>query len=343
MKIVNPSHLFSKIKQDLFPFSAQISLTNRCNEDCIHCLVPKDHPDELNTQELKSIISELRALNCLEVIFTGGEAMLRSDFFELLDFTKGKGMGFRLLSNGTLINEAKIRQLKELSPLDVQISLYGATAKTHDYTTRLRGSFEMTTNALRLLKTNKISFSVTTIVMRHNFYELAKIKEMAKKEKWKTSFDFIIRPRDDGYKGPIKTRISDEQITKAIHLGPLPYLTKGGNLRKYKKSDLFISNIARNHVFISNEGYVFPNIRLRLNCGNLRKDTLKSIWFNSKRLNSLRQLKLEDFECTKCKLYLNCCWEPGLSLLEHNDLFKKPKELCRFMKHITGQKIQCST
>lgn len=152
MERSNFSSLLSKIKEFPFLHSVQISLTNRCNEDCIHCFVCKKYHYELNTQKLKDIISKLRKLNCMEVIFTGGEAMLRKDFFEILNFTKEKGIGIKIMSNGTLITTTNIKYLRKILPINIQISLYGATSKTHDYTTRLQGSFGMATNALRLLE-----------------------------------------------------------------------------------------------------------------------------------------------------------------------------------------------
>lgn len=66
-----------------------IELTERCNNDCIHCYInqPADDEDikkgELGTHELKKIIDEAAALGCLTVKFTGGEPLLREDFEEI--------------------------------------------------------------------------------------------------------------------------------------------------------------------------------------------------------------------------------------------------------------------
>ena len=340
MKITNPSHLYSKLNRSLSLFSAQIGLTNRCNENCIHCLVCRRPACELTTREVKAIICELRELNCMNVTFTGGEAMLREDFFEILNFTKQKGIGIKFLSNGTLVSETNIKQLKIINPLNIQISLYGATSKTHDYTTRLKGSFDMTANALRLFRENKIKFSVATMVMRHNFHELPRMKEISKKNRWKIMFDFLIRPRDDGYKTPLKTRVTDSQIKQAIKLRLLPFVTKQGNLRHGKKKNLCVSNIGRIHIYVSHEGNVFPNIGSRIGIGNIKNERLGDIWQNSKKLSWLRNLTISGFECSKCSYLLNCCWDPGLALQEHQDFFKRPKESCRFMRHIVAAGIK---
>lgn len=335
MKVVNPPRLVSKIKKNLFLFSAQMRLTNRCNENCIHCLVNKNKNGELNTDRIKDILCQLRKLGCMEITFTGGEVFLRGDFFEIADFTKRKGMGIYIQSNGTLVNEKNLKFLKEIRPLDIQISLYAIDAKIHDFTTRFKGAFERTMRAIRLLKENKIPFSIAAIGMRHNFWQLPLLRDTAKIKKWKINFDFIIRPYESGsLKAPLRHRITDAQIRKAYALDLLPFINKNKKLKLYDKETLCINNIGRTHIFISSEGKVFPDVTIRIKIGNLKKDSLYFIWNNSKKINWLRDLTLSDFECSKCKYLLRCCCEPGLALAEHNDLFKRPKELCRFIKHI---------
>ncbi len=262
--------------------------------------------------------------------------MLREDFFEILNFTKRKGIGIKIISNGTLINESNIRRLKEIAPLNIQISLYGATARIHDFTTRLKGSFEKTMHAIELLKANKLSFAITTMVLNHNFNELSLMKDMAKKRKWEILFDFIIRPMDSGSKKPLKHRVTDNQIKNAYNLNLLPFVNKNRKLKHYNKRDICVGNIGRTHIFISSEGGVFPDITLRTKIGDLRKNSIYDIWYNSKKLNWLRNLNLSDFECSKCKYLLNCSWITGLALAEHHDLFKRPKEYCRFIKYIVS-------
>lgn len=63
--------------------SLDMQLTERCNNNCIHCSInlPRDDAQardkELSTQEIKDILSEAASLGCLSVRFTGGEPLLR--------------------------------------------------------------------------------------------------------------------------------------------------------------------------------------------------------------------------------------------------------------------------
>jgi len=66
-----------------------IELTERCNNNCIHCCINLPADDlmakerELSTSAIKGILKEAASLGCLSVRFTGGEPLLREDFEEL--------------------------------------------------------------------------------------------------------------------------------------------------------------------------------------------------------------------------------------------------------------------
>ena len=66
-----------------------IELTERCNNNCIHCYINLPEGDlnakrrELSTDEIKEILKEAEGLGCLAARFTGGEPFLREDFEEM--------------------------------------------------------------------------------------------------------------------------------------------------------------------------------------------------------------------------------------------------------------------
>ncbi len=323
------------LKEDRKISSAQILLTARCNENCVHCLVNKETAvEELGTLKFKDILNQLSELGCMEVTFTGGEPFLRKDFFEIAFFAREKGMGIKIFTNGTLIDDVNVKMIKKLRPLGMQISLYGADPEIHDNTTMLKGSFEKSMRAVKMLKDNGIPVHISAIVMRHNFDRILALKEAAERDGTEIFTDPIIRPHESGSKEILKYRITDEQVNKAFGtvLAPAKCILKKIKSSETGESGLCVHNIGKSHVYISSTGEVFPDIGLGVKIGDLKRETLCDVWYDSEQLARLRNQKLSDFECSSCEHVYTCRWDQGLSLAEYGDMYKRPEEFCRFTK-----------
>ena len=61
---------------------------------------------------------------------TGGEAMCHKDFFKIAAEVRRLGMALRVYSNGYLLADKKmVRRLKQLNPMEVEISLHGVDGR----------------------------------------------------------------------------------------------------------------------------------------------------------------------------------------------------------------------
>ena len=161
------------------PFSVTFELTQRCNEECIHCYMPKEKVDELTTQEVKNILIDLVKEKCIFISFTGGEIFTRPDLFEIIDFASKQKFVIDLLSNGTLINDEITDFLKTQIIRRVQISLYASKPKIHDRITRREGSFKKTLEAIDLLTKRNIKVEIAFPIMKLNFDERHSVKTLA--------------------------------------------------------------------------------------------------------------------------------------------------------------------
>ncbi len=83
------------------PYRMDLALTYRCNNNCAHCYVerPRNYP-ELDTQSWKKVLSKIWEIGIFHVVFTGGEATLRDDLVELIDYAENVGFVTGLLTNG---------------------------------------------------------------------------------------------------------------------------------------------------------------------------------------------------------------------------------------------------
>ena len=123
----------------------------------MHCLSSsgQPRPGELSTAEAKSVLDELRELQVFYINIGGGEPMIRRDFFELVDYAVGSGIGVKFSTNGAFIDAAKARRLAEMDYLDIQISLDGLDATTND-AVRGQGSYALARRAMDHLAVRRV-------------------------------------------------------------------------------------------------------------------------------------------------------------------------------------------
>jgi len=126
-------------------------VTRRCNLNCQHCLTSCGHSVSggLTTPEALVAIEVMASLGCTNLMITGGEPLVRSDLFALLNSAFNQGMSLGLLTNGFGVDNKLAEQISGYAKI-VGISLDGASEHTHD---ALRGklSFQAACCAIKLL------------------------------------------------------------------------------------------------------------------------------------------------------------------------------------------------
>lgn len=162
------------------PICLTWELTYGCNLRCAHCLSSSGErrEDELTTAEAKRLIDEWAAMQVFYINVGGGEPMSRPDFFELMDYTLGRGIGVKFSTNGTLIDDAAADWICSRDYLDVQISLDGATAESND-PLRGTGSYLRARRAMERLAARGFDFKINAVVTRQNFHEIDALYAMA--------------------------------------------------------------------------------------------------------------------------------------------------------------------
>ena len=91
--------------------------TKTCNLKCRHCYMNSDaqkYEGELTTEEAKRFIDDLAEFNVPVLLFSGGEPLMRKDFFELAEYAAAKGIRPTLSTNGTLITREVAERIKKM-------------------------------------------------------------------------------------------------------------------------------------------------------------------------------------------------------------------------------------
>jgi radical SAM protein with 4Fe4S-binding SPASM domain len=127
------------------------NVTRTCNLRCVHCYsdsYAQKYPNELTNADAKRVIDDLAAFQVPALLFSGGEPLTRPDLFDLMRYAVGKGLRLTLSTNGTLLDEAAARTLKELGATYVGISLDGI-GETNDIFRGKKGAFDGAVRGMR--------------------------------------------------------------------------------------------------------------------------------------------------------------------------------------------------
>ena len=133
---------------------AHWSLTGGCNAKCRHCYMSAPHAawGELSHQKCIDIIDQMADCGIHQVVLTGGEPLIRRDFFELVDRMTEKGIVIScIMSNGLLVNERLLDQL-EARGLKPEFNMSFDGVGCHDWLRNVKGAEKKVLDAFRLCK-----------------------------------------------------------------------------------------------------------------------------------------------------------------------------------------------
>src|ERR1700686_3652014 len=104
------------------PLSVQLDVTYRCNERCIHCYLDHDDHGEMTLLEIKALLDQLAAAGVLFLTLSGGEVMMRPDFFDIVEYARSLQFCVKVKTNAFMVCEQHADRLRELGVNEVQIS-----------------------------------------------------------------------------------------------------------------------------------------------------------------------------------------------------------------------------
>lgn len=327
-----------------------IELTERCNNNCMHCYINLPADDlaakdrELSTGEIKDILSEAAALSCLTVRFTGGEPLLREDFEELYVATRKLGFKVALFTNATLITEHLAELFSRIPPLQkIEITVYGMKKKSYESVTRGPGSFEAARKGINLLLKKKIPFIVKGVFLTYDEDELdafetwaATIPWMHKVPSYSMFFDFHCRRDKEKNRIIRKIRMSAKEGLKFLTRRKDEFIKENKEFCSRfigpSGDKLFSCGSGLIQACIDAYGILQPCIMLRHpnTVYDLKKGSLKDALTNF--FPKLRETKATNPEylarCARCFLKGFCEQCPAKSWMEHGTLDTPVEYFC---------------
>jgi 12,18-didecarboxysiroheme deacetylase len=177
-----PSHLlqFSEDKRPVVVWN----VTRRCNLRCVHCYAharDQRFDNELSTEEGRLLIDDLAAFGVPVLLFSGGEPLIRPDLPELAAYAVQHGMRAVISTNGTLIDGAMARTLKEIGLSYVGISIDGTEA-VNDRFRGVSGAYRKAMEGIRNCREAGIKVGLRFTINRFNAGEIPAIFDLLEAE-----------------------------------------------------------------------------------------------------------------------------------------------------------------
>lgn len=160
------------------------NLIRRCNLTCKHCYsisADIDFKGELNTDEVFTVMDDLKAFGVPVLILSGGEPLLRPDIFDISRRAKDMGFYVGLSSNGTLIDADNIDAIADVGYDYVGVSIDG-NQKTHDLFRRKDGAFVASMAGIRLCRDHDIKVGLRFTMTEDNASELPDMLQLMSDE-----------------------------------------------------------------------------------------------------------------------------------------------------------------
>ena len=265
-----------------------------------------------------------------------------SDFFEVAGHAVKKGLYVSVATNGTLLTKKNVKKIKKIGINYVEISIDGASAKTHDSFRGVSGAFDKAIKGLRNCVEEKLCACIATTAIKNNLKEIPEIIDLAEQigaERF-TYFNFVPTGRGkELYDQDISPEEREELMSyllgriskgsKVTILTTAPQLARlaiqcqeEGNevtmsmahMQTIKVSKRAVSladfiggcGAGRLYCSLSPYGDVHPCVFLPINVGNLKNRKFKEIWLNSKVFNLLRDRSKLKGACSICEFREIC-------------------------------------
>ncbi len=160
------------------------NMTRTCNLRCLHCYAGSDDqvaPDELTTREAMRFIDGLAEFRVPVILFSGGEPLIRKDFFNLAEYAGKLGIRVTLSTNGTLITPEVARDIKKLGISYVGVSLDGIGSNNDRFRGR-KGAFDEALAGIRACRSTGQRVGLRFTINRHNYDQLPEIFKLIEEE-----------------------------------------------------------------------------------------------------------------------------------------------------------------
>jgi AdoMet-dependent heme synthase len=305
------------------PISVHLDITYRCNERCVHCYLEHDDLGEMTGLEIRDLLGQLSEVGVFFLTLSGGEVLMRRDFFEIAEHARRLCFNVKVKTNGAMIREKEARRMVELGVEQVQISVYSHRPEVHDAITKLPGSFKKTVEAIRFLRAQGLKVTLSNVLMTANLADSTGTHALAKELRVHYTLDPTVTPQMAGDISILSLRAPASELDKVFRnqdlVGDVDAFCAPPASPDEGVMDGYPCSAGHTACYISPYGDVFPCVQFPLPSGNVRRQKFIDIWQNSRELKEVRSIRARDLPtCSSCAHVGTCTRCPGLAYMEGN-------------------------
>jgi radical SAM protein with 4Fe4S-binding SPASM domain len=300
------SKVFTKPYFGIFsrPKNLIIHIGNKCNANCIYCYNNNNQTrTELATRDWIKIIDVAAKMGIKSIAFSGGEPFLHTDFYYLLKHAAEKISFISIFTNGSLINDDCIQEIKKLDS-NIQMVIKFDSPLTYGKHTGRPEMFQKMKEGINLCVNQEINVVAFITLTKYNIGYLEEIIESAVEM---GAYPFIERfiPIEDSIINK-DLEIDENDWEKALELSKKLYSRYTDSYEKLNYLNGCDCGCFTDLISITYDGYVLPCpfFPIEENLGNIKEKSLKDLWevYKRKRKNWLKI----PIGCDKCEKKYFC-------------------------------------
>lgn len=169
--------------------SIELAITYNCQAKCHKCYATNLYDSERTTltpSQIQEIINQACKLGLIHVNLTGGEPLLHKDLLEIIKICSKKNIMVSVVTNGMLLTEKRVREMKESGLNTVQLSLDSAEGSIHDSLRGMPGCYDQIMESVKWFKKYKINVCFSTVLSPEttsNFEGMQKLLKLTEAKK----------------------------------------------------------------------------------------------------------------------------------------------------------------
>lgn len=243
-------------------------------EQCSAAVPVEPAKQRLQLNELNKMVGSCIKLGVFQFNITGGEPLLYSEVYRIIEYIKIKKGFVNLVTNGILLNREEIIKLKKIGLDSLEMGIDSPDGFVHDKNRGQSGSFNKIMQSIDSAKKSRLAVILNTIITpqkikngdMHRLIELAKRKKVILQitlpclvGKWSGREDLLLSWREKRY---------------------FRRLLRFRNVRIDSYSSYFKAGCVAGSqkIAITPYGDITPCSLIPVSFGNIRFDSLENIW-----------------------------------------------------------------